>query len=103
MHYLKDEKRKFQRFIGGLPLAFKDQIECDEPWPLEEVIGKLKHYHEQSKHKYKLKRYWKGNEKTKGKLTNNRGRLRDVGDKENVAPYKKFSAVDKGHKCHLEE
>ena len=49
--YLKDEKAKFHIFVCGLPLAFKDQIEYDEPWSLEEVIGKLNHYYEQSKHK----------------------------------------------------
>jgi len=40
--YLEDEKAKVERFINGLPLAFKDQIEYDEPWLLEEVIRKLK-------------------------------------------------------------
>jgi len=29
--YFKDEKDKFQRFFCGLPLAFKYQIEYDEP------------------------------------------------------------------------
>ena len=33
-------------FFSGLLLAFKDTIEFDEPWSLEEVIGKLKHYYE---------------------------------------------------------
>lgn len=28
--YLKDEKKKVQRFISGLPLVFKDHIEYDE-------------------------------------------------------------------------
>jgi len=40
--YLKDEKTKVQRFISGLPLAFKDRMEWDEPQSLEEVIGMLK-------------------------------------------------------------
>ncbi len=29
--YLKDEMKKFQRFINGFPLAFKDNIKYDEP------------------------------------------------------------------------
>jgi len=33
-------------FINGLPVEFKDQIEYDEPWSLEEVIKKLKHCYE---------------------------------------------------------
>lgn len=40
--YVKDEKTKFQRFISGIPLAFKYYIEYDEPQSLEEVITKLK-------------------------------------------------------------
>lgn len=39
--YLTDEKDKFQWFVSVLPLAFRDQIEYDEPQSLEEVIGKL--------------------------------------------------------------
>ena len=41
--YLTDEKTKVQRFFSGFPLAFRDQIEYDEPRSLEEVIGKMKH------------------------------------------------------------
>jgi len=36
--YLKYNKVKIQRFINGFLVAFKDQIEFDEPWSLEEVI-----------------------------------------------------------------
>ena len=49
--YLKYEKAKVQWFVSGFPLAFRDRIEYDEPRSLEEVIGKLKHFYEQSKHK----------------------------------------------------
>ena len=45
--YLTYEKAKVQQFVNGFPLAFRDQIEYDEPRPLEEVIGKLKHCYEQ--------------------------------------------------------
>lgn len=44
--YLKNEKKKVQSFISGFPLEFKDWIEYDEPWLLEEVIRKLKHLYE---------------------------------------------------------
>ena len=48
--YLKDNKKKVQRFSNGLPLTFKDQIEYDEPRSQEEFIRNLKHCYEQSKH-----------------------------------------------------
>jgi len=51
--YLNDEKDKFQRFVSGFPLAFKDWIEYDEPWSLEEFIGKLSHCYEKSKVQYR--------------------------------------------------
>ena len=65
--YLKDEKNKVQRFVCGMPLEFKDQIEYDEPRSLEEFIGKLKHYYEQSKCNTESKKGWKGNYNTKSK------------------------------------
>lgn len=95
--YLMDEKTKFQRFISGFPLAFKDRIEYDEPRSLEEVIGKLKHYYEKSKCKNNSKQGWKGNDKNKYKWPLKRERPHDVGEKENVSPYKKFNVVQKAH------
>jgi len=59
MTYLKDKKAKIQRFISGLPIEFKDWIEFDEPWSLEEATRELKHYYEKlnctcdSKHDWK--------------------------------------------------
>lgn len=44
--YLKEEKAKVHRFINGLPVAYRDRIEFDEPRLLEEAIRKLKHYYE---------------------------------------------------------
>lgn len=44
--YLKEEKDKVQRFISGLLVAYKDQIEFDDPRSLEESIQKLKNYYE---------------------------------------------------------
>ena len=58
--YLKDEKAKLQRFVNGFQLSFRDQIEYDEPRSLEEVIGKLKHFYEQSKSKNESQHGWKG-------------------------------------------
>jgi len=45
-------------------------------------------------------RDWKGNEKAKGEWPQNRGKRQDVGEKENVGPYKKFNATEKGHRPH---
>lgn len=91
--YIKDERAKIQRFVSGLPLAFKDEIEYDEPQLLEEVIGKLKHYYEQSKCKKKSQQGWKGKEMTKGKCTPKKTRPQDAGENENVVPYKTFTLV----------
>jgi len=65
--YLTDEKVKVQIFVSGFPLKFRDQIEYDEPRLLEEVIGKLKHFYEQSKCKNESQHGWKGRDKGKGK------------------------------------
>ena len=54
--YLTDENAKVQIFFIGFPLAFKDQIEYDDPWSLEEVIIKLKHCYEYSKNKSESKK-----------------------------------------------
>ncbi len=53
--YLTEEKAKIKRFISGLPIAFKDMIEFDEPRSLEEAIWKLRHFYEQSKRRTKTK------------------------------------------------
>lgn len=57
----------------------------------------MKIFYEQSKCKVEPKCDMKGNEKVKGKWPPNRGRPKDVGEKENVIPYKKFNIVEKGH------
>jgi len=49
--YLTNEKAKVQRFFSGFPLTFRDQIEYDGPRSLDEIIRKLKHCYEKSKHK----------------------------------------------------
>lgn len=93
--YLKDEKENIQRFISGFLLSLKDQIEFDEPQSLEEAINNLEHCYEQYKCKPEFKCDWKGSEKTKGKFHGKKGRYWDAGDKESVAPHKKFNAPKK--------
>jgi len=56
-----------------LPATYKDQIEFDEPWSMEESIRKLKHCYEQSNCKAEPKRDLKGNEKVKEKWPLRRG------------------------------
>lgn len=99
--YLKDEKVKIQRFISGLPKEFRDHIDFDEPQSFEEAIRKLKHCYEYLKHKSKPKHVWKVNKYTKGKWPQKQGRFQDAGEKDNVAPYKKFNAVEKAHRSQL--
>ena len=65
--YLKDGKDKFQIFISGYPLEIRDYIEYDEAQSLEDIIGKLEHYYEQSKCKNESQQGWKGKDKGKGK------------------------------------
>jgi len=65
--YLREEKAKVQRFISGFLVAYRDQIEFDEPLSLEEPIQKLKHCYEHSKRKVELKHDLKRNDKAKGK------------------------------------
>jgi len=44
--YIKDEKENFHIFVSGFPLAFRERIEYDEPWSIDEFIGKFKHFYE---------------------------------------------------------
>lgn len=101
--YLKEEKAKIQRFISGLPVAFKDKIEFHEPRSLEESIRKLKHCYEQSKRRSETRQDWKGNDKNKGKCDNKKTRPQAKGKKENIALPKKFNASDRGHGFWFEE
>ena len=43
VRYIKDDKVKIQHFLSGLPQAYKDMIEFDEPRTLEEAIRKAKY------------------------------------------------------------
>lgn len=66
--YLTYEKAKVYWFVNGFPLAFRDRIEYDEPQSLEEVVGKLKHCYEQSKHNLNKDGKRKTKEKVNGIL-----------------------------------
>lgn len=41
-------------------VRIRDHIEYDEPRSLKKVIGKLKHFYEQSKRKNESQKGWKG-------------------------------------------
>lgn len=94
--YLKEEKGKIQIFTSGLPIAFKDKIEFDEPRSLEEAIRKLSHFFEQSKHKSEIELDRKGNARNKGKWDKTGVRAQDVGNKENATPSMKLNVSEKG-------
>eukprot|EP00253_Pinus_taeda_P030224 PITA_30224 len=83
--YLTYEKAKVHRFVNVLPLTFRDRIEYDEPWSLEEVIGKLKLCYEQSKHKNESQQGWK--EKDKGKVHISSVKGKEVEDVDALSRY----------------
>ena len=49
VRYIRDDKVKIQCFLSGLPQAYKDKIEFDEPRTLEEAIKKAKYCYDQNK------------------------------------------------------
>ena len=49
VRYIRDEKVTIQRFLSGLPQAYKDRIEFYEPRTLKEAIRKAKYCNEKSK------------------------------------------------------
>ena len=57
--YIRDEKVKIQRFLSGLPQAYKDRIEFYEPRTLEEAIRKANYIYEQRKSKPDYHKTWK--------------------------------------------
>ena len=57
--YTKDEKLKTQRFLSGLPQAYKDRIEFYEPRNLGEEIRKDKYCYDQRKGKLDYHKAWK--------------------------------------------
>ena len=46
VRYIRDDKVKIQCFLSGLPQAYKDRIEFDDPRTLEKEIRKVKYYYE---------------------------------------------------------
>lgn len=96
-------RRRKQRFIDELSVAFKDRIEFDEPRSLEEGIIKSKNCYEQSKHESETKQDSKGNDKNKGKWNKKRGILPDTSKKENTFPHKNFNITDRRQRFKSEE
>jgi hypothetical protein len=47
--FIKEEKVKIQRFLGGLPSFYKYKIQFDEPITLVEIVRKAKYLYEQGK------------------------------------------------------
>ena len=59
VRYIRDDKVKIQHFLSGLPQAYKDRIEFDEPRTLEEAIRKAKYCYDQNKRKPNSHKAWK--------------------------------------------
>ena len=47
--YIQDDKVKNRCFLSGIPMAYKDRIEFDEPRTLEEEITKEKYFYDNKK------------------------------------------------------
>ena len=52
--YIRDDKVKIQHFLSGLRQSYKDRIDFDETWTLEEAIRKAKYYYNQNKCKHDI-------------------------------------------------
>jgi hypothetical protein len=63
--FIKDEKRKIQVFLSGLPSFYKEKIQYDEPRTLTETIRKAKYLYDQGKGRDSLQKYWKDKKKEK--------------------------------------
>ena len=59
VRYIIDDKVKIQRFLSGMPRAYKDRNEFDEPRTLEEAIRKAKYCYDQNKRKHVVYKKWK--------------------------------------------
>ena len=59
VRYIRDDKVKIRCFLSGIPQAYKDRIEFDEPQTLEEEIRKAKYCYDQNKTKPDLHKAWK--------------------------------------------
>ena len=59
VRYIRDDKVKIQCFVSGIPQAYKDRIEFDEPRTLEEAIRKAKYCYDQNKRKPDIHKTWK--------------------------------------------
>ena len=95
---LKMRRIKFNDFFCGFPLEFKDWIEYDDPYSLQELIEKLKHFYENSKHKKESQEGWKWKDNGKAKWQPKGERPQNVEEEENIEPHKKFNAKILGHR-----
>ena len=59
VRYIRDDNVKIKHFLSGLPRAYKDRIEFDEPQNLEEAIHKEKYCYDQNKSKPDIHKAWK--------------------------------------------
>ena len=57
--YIKDDKVKIQCFLSGIPQAYIDMIEFDDPRMLEEAIKKAKYCYDQNKGNLNYHKVWK--------------------------------------------
>ena len=57
--YIRDDKVKIQCFLNGLPQAYKDRSEFDEPRTLEEAIRNVKYCYDHKKGKLDIHKAWK--------------------------------------------
>ena len=65
VRYIRDNKVKIQRFLSGLPQAWKERIEFDELRTIEEAIKKAKYCYDQNKGTLDIHKAWKDKKKEK--------------------------------------
>jgi hypothetical protein len=63
--FIKDEKVKIQRYLGGIPSFYKEKIQYDEPRTLTETIKKDKYMYEKGNGIESMQKYWKDKKKEK--------------------------------------
>ena len=56
MGFIKEEKVKIQRFMGGLLSFYSDKIQLDDLKNLEKAIRKYKHLYEYNKRRWTIKK-----------------------------------------------
>ena len=59
VRYVKDNKVKIHDFLSGLPQAYIEKIEFDEPKTIEEATRKAKYCYDWNKGKPNIHKAWK--------------------------------------------